>query len=66
MKHYRLSAHIALITLIFIGTFFVLKVRTVNLGLWHIAVLIMVIYATITWFIGLHVDAVLKVSKPVI
>jgi hypothetical protein len=57
MKHYSLAAHVACIAFVFLLTWFILKYRMFNFNLWHVAVLIMIIYGTVTWFIGIHVDS---------
>ena len=31
--------------------------RTFNFDLWQVAVLVLTIYGTITWFVGIHTDA---------
>jgi hypothetical protein len=57
MKHYRMAAHIACISFVFIWGFWILNYRTFNYDLWNVAILILAIYGTVTWFIGIHTDA---------
>jgi hypothetical protein len=57
MKHYRLAAHIASISFVFFWGFWILDYRTFNFDLWKVAVLIMAIYGSLTWFIDIHIDA---------
>lgn len=57
MKHHRLASHIASISFIFFWAFWILTLRTANYDMWNLAVLVFVIYGTVTWFIGIHVDA---------
>ena len=57
MKHYRYAAHVLLVTSSFIGAWFILRARVWNFGFWNLTLLIVVIYITVTFFIGLHADA---------
>ena len=57
MKHHRLAAHIASVSFIFCFAFCILTHRTANYDLWNIAILIIMIYANVTPFIGVHTDA---------
>ncbi len=57
MKHHRLGAHIASISFVFLWAFWILMIRTTHSQMMqHLVVLIFVIYGTLTWFIGIHVD----------
>jgi hypothetical protein len=56
MKHHRLAAHIASVLFIFCLGFWILTYRTVNYDLWKIGILIVLIYANISPFIGIHTD----------
>jgi hypothetical protein len=57
LKHYRLAAHIACVSFIFFWGFWILNYRTLNYDLWNVAILVMAIVGTVTWFIGIHADA---------
>lgn len=57
MKHYRLATHISIISFVFFWGFWILDYRTLNFDLWKIAVLIIMIYSTVTWFVGIHIDS---------
>lgn len=57
MKHYRLAAHIASISFVFFWAFWILDYRTLNFDLWNVAILVLAIYGTVTWFIGIHTDS---------
>lgn len=57
MKHHRLAAHIASVSFIFCWAFWILTYRTANYDLCHVAILIVIIYANISPFIGIHTDA---------
>jgi hypothetical protein len=57
MKHYRLAAHIASISFVFFWAFWILDYRTLNFDLWNVAIVILAIYGTVTWFIGIHTDS---------
>lgn len=58
LKHYRYVTHVFLVTSAFIAAWFILRTRVYNYGFWNIALIISVIYITVTLFIGLHTDAV--------
>lgn len=57
MKHYRFAAHVFLVTLGFILGYLILRVRVVNIGFWHLLILLVVVEAIVTWFINIHADA---------
>lgn len=57
MKHSRFSAHVACVSFVFLWSFWILNYRTFNYDLWNIAILICLIYGTVTWFIGINNDA---------
>lgn len=57
MKHYRLAAHIASVCFVFFWAFWILNYRTFNFDLWNVAIVILAIYGTVTWFIGIHADS---------
>lgn len=57
MKHFRFAAHVLCVAAVFLMTWFILRKRMVNPSFWHYFVLIIVIYAIVTWFIDIHADA---------
>ena len=57
MKHYKFAAHIACASFAFLWAFWILNYRTFNYSLWNIAILVLFIYGTVTWFISIHADA---------
>ena len=57
MKHYRFAAHVLCVAAVFLMTWFILRARMWNPGFWHYAILIVVIYMIVTWFIDIHADA---------
>ena len=57
MKHYRFVAHVAVVTLALIASYFVLRWRVNDFSLWEFAFLVFFIYGTVTWFIDIHADA---------
>lgn len=57
MKHYRYAAHVFLVTAAFIAAWFILRARVWNYGFWNLALLITLIYITVTFFVGIHADA---------
>lgn len=56
MKHYRLAAHIFSVSFVCIWGFWILDYRTFNFDLWKVGILVVFIYSTVTWFVGLHID----------
>ena len=57
MKHYRFVAHVAVVTLALIASYFVLRWRVHDFTLWHFGFLVFYIYALVTWFIDIHADS---------
>jgi hypothetical protein len=57
LKHYRFVATVACVTLAMIASYFVLRFRVFNYGLWHFGFLVFWVYAIITWFVQIHADA---------
>jgi len=57
IKHYRFVAHVACVTLAVLASYFVLRYRVWDFGIWHLAFLVIWIYAILTWFIDIHADA---------
>lgn len=57
IKHYRFIAHTFLLTAVLIAAWFILRARLWVYGFWHLTLIIVVIYITITWFIDIHAHA---------
>jgi glucan phosphoethanolaminetransferase (alkaline phosphatase superfamily) len=57
IKHYRFAAHVLCVAAVFLMTWFILRKRVWGPDFWHYAVLIVVIYAIVTWFVDIHADA---------
>ena len=57
MKHYRFAAHVACVALAFLASYFILRYRVWNFNAWQLGILVVVIYAIVTWFIDIHADA---------
>ena len=57
MRHYKFAAHIFCVAAVFLMTWFILRKRVWYSNFWHYAILIVVIYAILTWFINIQADA---------
>ena len=56
MKHYRFAAHISIISFIFFWAYWILNYRTFNFDVWNVVILILFIYGTVSFFVGIHTD----------
>ena len=57
MRHYKFAAHIFCVAAVFLMTWFIVRKRVWFANFWHYAILIVVIYAILTWFINIQGDA---------
>lgn len=57
IKHYRFISHVFLLTSLLIASLFIVQARLWEFGFWHVTLIVVVIYVTITWFIGIHADS---------
>ena len=57
MKHFRFAAHVFCVAAVFLMTWFILRKRVAHSNFWHYVILIVVIYAILTWFINIQADA---------
>lgn len=57
MKHYRFAAHVFCVVAVLLMGYLILRFRVINVGFWHLVVLLVVIYAIVTWFVEIHADA---------
>lgn len=57
MKHYKFAAHVFCVAAVFLMTWFILRKRVNFPGFWHYAILIVLIYMCITWFVDMQAAA---------
>lgn len=57
MKHFRFAAHVFCVAAVFLMTWFILRKRVWYSNFWHYVILIVVIYAVLTWFVSIQADA---------
>lgn len=57
MSHYRIAAHLFVIPIALIAAWFILRARVWSPNFWHWLVLVVVIFATVHWFISILADA---------
>jgi len=62
LKYYRLATHIFAVTLLSFFGYIFAEVRMTYVGFWHVALIIAVTYATITWFIDIFAAAAEGIS----